>query len=616
MDQLSKLLELLSGKETQKGVPSQTETSEETKEKNVVSSILTSDERSKWVEITTILGNTVQIGKFVPDSKHRSIAKIFADEIAQAFQAGKYKPYQMDVLSTPSVSASPELTKTTDQNNQTLQDPKKSGILSSVVGIMDNFSGLIGGVLPTIIGAISIIGGSVILTALIYKLPDIIKSLESFLPYFSQFLLSTWPLIKEVLPKFQEFLIAITPSVKLILSELLPHLTRVFETIYTNITNVFGKVVEMAGGAIDTIIPQLSKLVTNITNTIGSIAGQVITVVGGILDNVIERSAASFNRVIEFIDKNLQPALNTLNSILTNVWGSIVAIADKFQNTILGSLIGIKNILSEIKDGFSNVADFIKTLINTPADTLKNIGNSLWDLSKGLAAIASVSLGATAAGVGNRIMEFIGGGGVIEQLIRISDRSENIHSAGIGIKSLVTSLTVLLSINLSNANQLTSFLTNIDNMNPTHLVDVGNAFGVFQQKLGYLASYSTDLEIAATSIKDIVKSADGLLIIDDTIGRLFQNISKLDTSKLSSITIKADIVQINKTNEILSSQLVIQKKILQEIINNGKAIGNINTNSSKNTTLLQPGGSESIPTTTSQTPRQLFNNSAYSFGIK
>jgi len=182
-------------------------------------------------------------------------------------------------------------------------------------------------------------------------------------------------------------------------------------------------------------------------------------------------------------------------------------------------------------------------------------------------------------------------------------------------------------------------LTNINKDTPERLSKLGHAFGIIQEKIGFLASYSTNIGIVTESVEKLLQNTEGfnvystnigivtesvekllqntegLKVLDETFKGIFQSIERLDASKIQTITIQADIVQIHKTNDILLTQVDIQKKILQEIINNGKEIAAMGSMSSPNVSVTNTGSSkDKISSVSTQTPRQLFNSSAYSFG--
>jgi hypothetical protein len=616
MDSLSKILELLSGRDPQRGVNTQ-DAAEDNIRRNVVSSELTSEEQSKLIEISKIIGHTIEIGKFTTDAKHRNVARIFADEVAKAFEVGRYKPYALDILD--SVSTEQIQQRQTQQSvNVDIPGAEKSkSILGSVAGLIDNVSGLMGGIIPGIIGAVAIIGGAAILTALVYKLPEIITSLSSGLPAFGKFIEFIYPIIKDfvttLLPKLEEFIVGVLPAFGNLIKDVTPLVTNLFGTLYNNLTKIVDIVATEMGVLLKFVVGETHTTIRYLSNLFK-----------GVFDNILDKGTiiadkilGAFGKVVEFVGSNLQPTLGKLKDVVLGLSDNAFKIANVFSVTLFGAFKLVRDVIGEISGGFDKMMIFFDKLVSLSASNIKEVTSSIFELGKAFGALAAISVGSSVAGAMTSVLNIFGSEGPIDRIISLSAKAVNIGNAARSIGSITTALSLFFAVDTTNAEKFDTFFYNLNQINPEQLALTGQAFGVLQEKIGFLAGYSTNIGIVSEGIQTLLKSTDGLKILDESLKGIFQSVSKLDTTKIQTITIRAEVTQIHKTNEILSTQVDIQKKILQETINNGKLISQIKISSGGNTTNVNGGGeSGSISSSSSRSPRQLFNNSAYSFGIK
>jgi hypothetical protein len=614
MSDLSKLIDILNNRDSEKGVePGQSSNKDDLRENNIVSSGLSSDEVSRLVDISTIIGHTIEIGKFTPDSKHRHIAKIYADEAAQAFQVGKYKPYTLDILEQQPENTQNQTRETQGVDVVNQVGEKSKSLVSSVVGLIDNISGLTAGIIPAILGAVAIIGGAAILTMLVYKLPEIINALSGIIPPLTVFIETVYPYVKDfittMLPKLQEFIVGILPGLGGLIKDMGPLVTGIFDLIYTNVTKVVTDIVDVVGGVISDLFDGVVKITTIVSDGIKNLFVTVSDFIGSLI--------GAFNGVVSFYDRNLQPTLDKLIDILSIVTGGVILLADKLSTTLLGSFQAVKDIIKEVSNGFNNVSLFFDKIINVSTSKIKETAAAITDLSLAIIALAGAGIGTSVSGAVTSFVGIFTGGGPIEKIIELSSRYKDILQVSFSITALSGALALFGAVDLSNAMKVDQLFYNIVKIDPQRLNETGHAFGVIQEKIGFLAGYSANIGLVSEGVQTLLHSTAGLKLLDESLKGVFQSVSNLDTSKIKTIAIRADIVQIHTTNDILLTQVDIQKKILQETINNGKKLEAIGGLTPASPTVINTNQStEKITTVSTQTPRQLFNNSPYSFGNK
>jgi len=640
MDIVEKVLQLLNSRDGERGTATQQSRRDESIEHNIVTSELTSEEQSKWIEVSKIIGHTIEFGKFTTDSKQRHIAKIFADEIAMAFQVGKYRPYAADVLPTPGVQ---QTTNTQDDTQRTSPAraaiSKSQSIIGAVAGLIDNIGGMIGGIMPAIVASVAIIGGAAILTALVYKLPEIIGALTEGIPAFMKFIGFVYPLVKEFLltmvPKLQEFLMSVLPVVGNLIKDVTPLISHIFTTIYTNLFGFIGKLVSEVGSIIKSMFDPVFNSINHIATLTGNIVSEVVDrvfetidklapLVKDFYDNFLDKASVislkligAFEKVVGFINDNLQPSLNVLKSVISTITGSAVEIADIFSGVLFQAFNTTEGIVRRMWDGFKHITIFFDKLLSIPGEKIRDVSSSLTGLATSLAKFAAVALGSAVAGASMSFVDFFSNSGPIDKIITLTAKGKDIQTSSEAIMELAKAVSQIFVVDIKNAEKFNQLFYNLSNIDPTQLALTGEAFGVLQQKIGYLSGYGDNLKLVSEGIQGIISSTAGLTIIDETLKGIFQGISKIDTTGIKTITFRADIAQINRTNDILTTQVSIQKKILEEIIRNGKSISEIGvkTQQGGSTIINEPGGG-SVPSSQSPSPRQIFNNSAYSFGIK
>ena len=184
-------------------------------------------------------------------------------------------------------------------------------------------------------------------------LPPLFDLVETLLPILMKLLESA------ILPVFEKVIVAILPAIISLIQQVLPMVTRIIEVILPVLLTLLDEIMPF----LKPILDILTSLLSPLTDLLNIILPPIISLLTSLINKVLPPLQSAFSGVANVISTVFKGAFEGIGKYITNIKNVFSGIIDFVKNVFTGNWRGAWNAVVKI---FSNIFEGIKNAFKVP----------------------------------------------------------------------------------------------------------------------------------------------------------------------------------------------------------------------------------------------------------